>query len=526
RSLKWLRPRTARTLSWEMALFQLIRWPWALLGCGQAVVGRIAGREFNFKVTPKARTGVAPLPLMVVLPYLLLAVASATPAVLRLDAGHAFGYYTLALINAALYFIAAFAILGLHIKDHPRPMRIAVLRRSSGKITVSAATVLAVIGGIVSPGVVLGTASHPALQPQPWPMAGTAAPAPSIGVSTAALAENSTTPWTANELTQVNAFEQTARLHASIVMWFADWQHAQPDLAQLQAIGSRGSIPEISWEPWDYSVGLRHPQSTYTLASIIGGQHDAYIRAWAQTLRSYARPVLLRFAQEMNGSWYPWSEGVNGNAKGQFVAAWRHVHDVFTAEHVTNVKWVWSPVARFGLGIDASEYPGDSYVDILGLSGFNGGTALPWTGWRSFSSLFDRALASLNQISARKPIQISEVGSAEAGGDKAAWIKNMFSDVRAHPQIRSLVWFDLVKQTDWRISSSAKAGGAFAEAANAATSATSATAGSGSGSAVFTNRRSGHILPAWPSPSRSTNRHCSGCSTVATPSCASRSGKC
>jgi hypothetical protein len=259
-------------------------------------------------------------------------------------------------------------------------------------------------------------------------------------------------------------------------------------------------------------VGLRHPQPAYTLASIITGQHDSYIRAWAQALRSYGQPVLLRFAQEMNGSWYPWSEGVNGNTRGQFVAAWRHVHDVFSAEQVTNVKWVWSPVARFGLGINLSEYPGDAYVDVLGLSGFNGGTALPWTGWRSFSSLFDGALASLTRINPGKPIQISEVGSAEAGGDKAAWIQNMFSDVRAHPQVKSLVWFDLRKQTDWRISSSANAGGAFALAANArpggatstAASAASST-GSRSGSADFTTLPSGHMLPTWPSPSSLTN---------------------
>jgi beta-mannanase len=507
RSLKWLRPRTAKTLSWEMALFQLVRWPWALVGCGQALAGRIAGREFSFKVTPKARTGVAPLPIVVVLPYLVLAVASATPALLRLDAGHARGYYTLALINVGLYFVAAISILVLHIKDHPRPVRLAVLRRSSGKITLTVATALAVVGGIVAPGIVHGAGSPGGNQPPPWPIAG--APAtPAIGVSTAALAENSTTPWTANDLTQVNAFEQTARLHASIVMWFADWKHGQPDLAQLRAIGRRGSIPEISWEPWDYTVGLRHPQPAYTLASIITGQHDAYIRAWAGMLRSYGQPVLLRFAQEMNGSWYPWSEGVNGNTPGQFVAAWRHVHDVFSAEHVTNVKWVWSPVARFGLGLNVSEYPGDAYVDVLGLSGFNGGTALPWTGWRSFSSLFDGALASLARISPGKPIQISEVGSAEAGGDKAAWIKSMFSDVRAHPQIKSLVWFDLRKQTDWRINSSVTAGRAFALAANAGargTTGAAASTGSPSASADFTTLPSGHMLSTWPGPSSSTS---------------------
>jgi beta-mannanase len=171
----------------------------------------------------------------------------------------------------------------------------------------------------------------------------------------------------------------------------------------------------------------------------------------------------------MNGDWYPWSESTNGNLPGQFVAAWRHVHDIFTAENATNVKWVWSPVARYGVALSTTDYPGDAYVDVLGLSGFNGGTALPWTGWRSFSSLFNGSIATLHRLAPSKPIQISEVGSAEAGGDKAAWIANMFSDLRAHPQVTSVVWFDLRKQTDWRINSSPAAGQAFATAVAAST---------------------------------------------------------
>jgi len=462
RSLKWLRPATAKAFSWEIALFQLVRWPWALLGCVHAVAGRIAGREFSFKVTPKGRTGVAPLPIRVVLPYLLLALASATPSLLGLNAGAAHGYYTLALINTGLYMTGAIAIIALHIHDHPRRMRATVLRRSAGKIAATAGTAAVVIAGVVSPGLLTQPMSHHAPAPLPWSVSGAATPSLAIGVTTGALADNSTTPWTTGDLSQVNAFEHVARTHAKIVMWFADWKHAHVELAQLRAIARRGSIPEISWEPWDYTVGLRRPQPEFTLASIIEGRHDAYVRAWARALRVYGGPVLLRFAQEMNGDWYPWSEEANGNHPGQFVAAWRHVHDIFTAEGATNVKWIWSPVSRFGVRLTTADYPGNAYVDIVGLSGFNGGSALPWTGWRSFGSLFNSSLAILHQLAPGKPIQISEVGSAEAGGSKAAWITNMFKDLRADPQVTSLVWFDVNKQTDWPINSSRQAGAAFA----------------------------------------------------------------
>lgn len=480
RRLNWLRPSTAKVISWETALFQLVRWPWALFGCLHAVAGRLAGREFGFKVTPKGRNGPAPLPMRMVLPYLMLAVVSAMPTVLRLDAGPAHGYYTLALINVGLYATAVVSIIGLHIHDHSRGLRLAVLRGSVGKIAATAVTALVVTGAIVAPGLVT---RGPRL-PQPWPYtAGAPAPALTLGVTTDALAKNSTSAWIIPDLAQVNAFEQTAHAHAGIVMWFADWQHAQLRVAQLRAVARRGSIPEISWEPWDYTLGLRHAQPRYTLASIIAGDHDAYIRAWARTSHAYGGPVLLRFAQEMNGDWYPWSEGTNGNQKGQFVTAWRHVHDIFVSEGATNVKWVWSPVARFGLPLNTSEYPGNGYVDYLGLSGFNGGTALSWTGWHSFSSLFDTSLTTLHRLAPMKPIQISEVGSAEAGGDKASWIDAMFADLRSQPQVTSVVWFNLRKQTDWEIGSSRAAGAAFAAAAGRRPVVHSAAAGASAPSA-------------------------------------------
>jgi hypothetical protein len=209
RRLKWLRPRSARAISWELALFQLVRWPWALFGCFHAIVGRVTGREFSFKVTPKGRSGAAPLPMRVVIPYLLLALASATPALLGINAGKAHGYYTLALINVALYMTAAIAILVLHVYEHPRTLRFEVLRGSLGKIAATAASGLIVLSGVVAPGFLVATDAVSAQQSRPFPLA-VSPPVRSLvlGVTTDALAKNSTTPWTTHDLTVINAFEQ------------------------------------------------------------------------------------------------------------------------------------------------------------------------------------------------------------------------------------------------------------------------------------------------------------------------------
>ena len=89
----------------------------------------------------------------------------------------------------------------------------------------------------------------------------------------------------------------------------------------------RGSIPEITWEPWDTTKPLGASQPRYSLRNIADGKFDSYIRTWARTLAAYGGEVQLRFAQEMNGDWYPWGRGTNGNTPAEFVKAWRHVHE-------------------------------------------------------------------------------------------------------------------------------------------------------------------------------------------------------
>ena len=456
RSLQWLRPNNAKAVSWELALFQLVRWPWVLIGCLHAVAGRIAGREFEFKVTPKGGGGARPLPLRVILPYLIIGAISATPAILHLNAGPAHGYYTLTLINVALYLLAAVAIIVLHVVDHPVDIRPQVRRLVAAKLVASGAAALVLGVAVLAPW------NSPSSPPRPLPVPAAGIPRLGLGVTTAALASNSTRAWTSDDLFEVNAFEQAVAAHASVVLWYADWANGKVELDQLRAVAQRGATPEITWEPWDYRVGLRHAQPRYTLTSIVAGRHDAYIRAVARTLKAFGRPVLLRFAQEMNGDWYPWGVGVNGNRPGQFVAAWRHVHDVFVAAGATNVRWVWSPVARYGVALSTAQYPGDRYVDEIGLSGFNGGSELAWTGWRSFASLFDASLATVHALAPDKPIQISEVGSANGGGSKSNWIAGMFADLSRHPQVRTVIWFDVDKQTDWRITASTPAAREFA----------------------------------------------------------------
>ena len=282
-----------------------------------------------------------------------------------------------------------------------------------------------------------------------------------IGATTLSLARNSAEPWRPEDLVEVNEFEQSARRHADIVMWFADWESSGFDPRQAEAVRRRGSIPEVSWEPWDSRLPVGRAQPRYRLARIISGDHDGVIRRFARGVRRYGRPVRVRFAQEMNGRLYPWAERINGNRRGEYVRAWRHVVDIFRREGATNVRWIWAPVAG---GVRPGQYPGDAYVDVVGVSGFNGGTGTFGEEWRPFGVAFGPTLDALHALAPDKPMALPEVASAEEGGSKAAWISDMFADVRRRRYIRAVVWFNLDKEADWRITSSRSAARAFADA--------------------------------------------------------------
>lgn len=293
--------------------------------------------------------------------------------------------------------------------------------------------------------------------PRPWPIPPPASATIDVGATTLALARNSYRPWTPQDLVGVNALEQRIHKHLNVVMWYADWAHRYPLRQQLDAISERGSFPEITWEPWN-SISEHRIQPRYRLRNIIAGHFDSYIRSWARVIAAYGKPVRLRFAQEMNGNWYPWAEQTNGNHRGDFVRAWDHVHRIFVAAGATNVQWVWS-IAR--LPAAAELYPGPHEVDMVSTTIFNGGHQLRFEGWRSFGHLIADRVARLHAIAPGKPIEVSEVGCSSLGGNKPAWIHGLFSSLRRLPQIRSLIWYDLFKDSDWRIESSNASAEAF-----------------------------------------------------------------
>jgi hypothetical protein len=236
---------------------------------------------------------------------------------------------------------------------------------------------------------------------------------------------------------------------------------------EMQTIREHGAIPFFSWS--SQAIPAQEVQPDFELSDVISGRYDGFIRDWARDARDWGKPFFLRFNWEMNGDWFSWSEGVNGNQRGEFVTAWRHVHDIVSGVGATNATWVWCPNVDFEdkFGDLASLYPGDSYVDWTCLDGYNSGTnPAKKDRWRTFDQLYERTYREIVQeIAPSKPMVIGEIASTEQGGSKAQWIGEMLNALPTrYPKIRGLVWFDKFENgMDWPIETSAGAIDAFAQ---------------------------------------------------------------
>ena len=209
-----------------------------------------------------------------------------------------------------------------------------------------------------------------------------------------------------------------------------------------------GAVPLLTWEPWGHD-----------LRDIARGRYDGYLHDVARSGREFGKPVLLLPAHEMNGDWYPW--GVAGNSPRDYKRAYRHTVRIFRREGASNVKFVWAP----NVGTFSSLYPGDKWVDFLGIDGYNWGAK--YDSWDSFDQVFGSSYREMVRLS-HKPIIIPEFASNQYGGDKPAWIRDAFSHRLAshYPHIRAIAWFDIDKETDWRVNSSRATLSAFRSVLN------------------------------------------------------------
>jgi hypothetical protein len=221
-------------------------------------------------------------------------------------------------------------------------------------------------------------------------------------------------------------------------------------LPLLQKIRKAGSVPMITWEPYAHNFpefkndkGLAADWKIFE--AIIGGRFDKYITEYANRIREFGEPVMIRFAHEMDNPSYPWSFYGGGNTPEEFVLAHQYVVKFFQKLGAANVTWVWNPWEEDDL---EKYYPGDDFVDWIGVTNLNYGLANSNGKWVSFEDLYKPFHDKL--LKYQKPVMLSEFGCTDFGGNRSAWIKDAFEKISStYTEIRSVVFFYSDEDKNW-----------------------------------------------------------------------------
>lgn len=271
-------------------------------------------------------------------------------------------------------------------------------------------------------------ASKAIAAPGPHPVTLPAKPGTYLGVYAAQVPDS---------YTGVSAFTTATGVRPGVVVYYSGW--LEPFRASFAtAAANNGAVPLVQIEP-----------TRVSLAAIASGQYDRYLSGYAEAVRAYHRAVILSFGHEMNGSWYSW--GNQHTSPTVFVAAWRHIVNLFRAIGANNVTWLWTvniihDAKHGGIPRPGPWWPGSAYVTWVGIDGYY------YDSSRNFAPLFGPTIAAVREFT-RDPVLIAETAVAPAAGQSAK-IADLFGGIRAYGLL-GFVWFDASGSRDWRLSTPA-----------------------------------------------------------------------
>lgn len=270
-------------------------------------------------------------------------------------------------------------------------------------------------------------------------------------------------------LEKLEQIKQEIGLNPGLVMIYTAWpkdplKNNFPKKC-LESIWKTGAVPIVTWEPM-YIDDASEVSIDY--GELVAGRYDKFIEQFAKDISEYQKPVVMRFARDMNMSRYHWgtsSEVYGKESPDIYRLMFRYVVDRFKRVNVTNALWAFSPhaesVPNTAYELSASwntataYYPGDDVVDLLGMNGYNWGTTQTKeqlggvSKWLGFQAIFRPLHRELRTLS-RKPIFVFETASVTKGGDKREWVREALKTSKDW-NIHGVVWSPINKEVDWNL---------------------------------------------------------------------------
>lgn len=250
---------------------------------------------------------------------------------------------------------------------------------------------------------------------------------------------------------KIKEIEQKIDYEFPVMLHYIYLGHEFP-IDTLQQAHKNGKIVELTmqtmWSVLSEDTADNKNTMHSTVYDIIDGEYDEYLRDFARQLKDFEHPVLFRLNNEMNGTWTVYSGIASMCDSDVYIEAWRHIYDIFEEEKVDNALWIFNPNDRdyppLNWNNQSCYYPGDGYVHLIGVTGYNTGNYFEKkTGekWRSFNEIFTHINNRFSVMYSDYPWIVTEFASNSVGGDKQAWIKEMFDSMHKYPNIKIAVWW-------------------------------------------------------------------------------------
>lgn len=224
----------------------------------------------------------------------------------------------------------------------------------------------------------------------------------------------------------------------TIEHYFVTWRldNAQELVSALNDAKKANRLPLITLEPWPWQ--WNNMVSDTLFDDILAGKYDPTIERIFQVIKKhYNQPILLRFAHEMDIiNLYPWS--IKDGKK--YIKAYQYIVDFARRLEVNNLIWVWSPAGN----INALDYyPGDNYVDYVGISIF-AYTKFPERNMYQDAPSLEQIISEKYWLAnfAGKPMILAEVGISAYEEEKTKWLQQVGQTIIKFPKIKAFVYFN------------------------------------------------------------------------------------
>jgi hypothetical protein len=261
----------------------------------------------------------------------------------------------------------------------------------------------------------------------------------------------------------IQNFENLAGKNATWIYFSNNWWNGiKFPLASCNIIRNLNRVPFIRLMPRSNQDGSA-AEPIYNLQNIIDGNFDSDLLQWFRDAKNFSAPLLCEFGTEVNGEWFPWNGRWNGGGESnlygdpsqddgpeRFRDAFRHVVDLSRRVGANNITWFYHvnydnwPVRPWNTM--ASYYPGDDYVDWIGISVYGQQEPNSIEGWTNFSDLLDVAYSDFVNIAPTKPKALLEFGVCEApnSGNKAQWIADALTNIKngRWPQLKAISYWN------------------------------------------------------------------------------------